>query len=289
MSANQDSISQHPRHASLQHDYQGNCWWCGSPADSREHRHKKSDVVRSFGSAPWTGGVVRVRSGSDREERIQGPNSDKLKFARVLCATCNNARSQPFDLAYEDFATFAHRNTEAIVKVGSFRLFQVYGRDWRNRRRDLGRYFVKSICCRLAEDKVLVPQALKDYMDGTLKVLPNLDMQMNINMAKYELGKHMTETHGESGGSLWLGDHGYMYGAHGQVEGTYSHLGFDWFNLDYQFHFSGKKGRTNFFAGDTVRLERFWPEGMASGDVARVCQDCNKADGERPVGGSEHG
>ncbi|MFD8155504.1 hypothetical protein ACFV28_32735 [Streptomyces sp. NPDC059720] len=71
-----------------------------------------------------------------------------------------------------------------------------------------------------------------------------------------------------------------MFDAHDDVVGTYSHLGFDWFNLDYQFRFSSSKGRVNFFSGDTVRLERFWPEGFADGDVARVCQICNGTGGE---------
>jgi hypothetical protein len=33
----------------------GRCWWCGVPADSREHKYKKSDLIRQYGSGPWTG------------------------------------------------------------------------------------------------------------------------------------------------------------------------------------------------------------------------------------------
>lgn len=275
MSVRQNQASHQPQHPQMQHSYQGSCWWCASPADSREHRYKKTDVVRAFGPGPWTDGVVRVRSDSDYEEHIQGPNSDKLKFAKVLCANCNNAKSQPFDVAYDTFASFVHLNSEAVVKSGTFQFSKIYGTGWRDARRDLGRYFIKNICCRLAEDGVRVPSVVIDYMNGTLKELPNFILEMNINMAKYEFGKHEEEVHGISDGSLWTGNHGIIYDAQNDATGTYSHLGFEWFNLDYQFHFSARRGRANFFAGDTVRLERFWPSGVSAGDVARTCGECN--------------
>jgi hypothetical protein len=33
----------------------GRCWWCGAPADSREHKMKRSDIVREYGKPPYTG------------------------------------------------------------------------------------------------------------------------------------------------------------------------------------------------------------------------------------------
>lgn len=257
------------------HDYQGSCWWCGSPADSREHRHKKSDVVRSFGPAPWTDTVVRVKSGSSYEERIQGPNSGSLKFSKVLCANCNNAKSQPFDLAYDTFASFLHQNAEAVVQSGRFRFSRIYGKGWKGQRVDLCKYFIKNICCRLAEDGIQVPGVAVDYMSGKLNRLPNFILEMNVNMVKYELGQHMREVHGVDGGSLWRGDHMTIFDDNQFAIGTYSHLGFDWFNLDYQFFVGLERGGANFFAGDTVRLDSYWTEGFDPGDVARACRDCN--------------
>src|SRR2546423_12673051 len=39
----------------LLHDYAGTCWWRVGIADSREHKYKKSDLVREFGAGPWQG------------------------------------------------------------------------------------------------------------------------------------------------------------------------------------------------------------------------------------------
>jgi len=31
------------------------CWWCGAPADSREHKFKKSELRLNNGPGPWRG------------------------------------------------------------------------------------------------------------------------------------------------------------------------------------------------------------------------------------------
>jgi hypothetical protein len=58
------------------------CWWCRSaPADSREHKLKRSDLVRQFGAGPFPE-LVSVR---DRKTRtVQGPNSTLAKFKRSI-------------------------------------------------------------------------------------------------------------------------------------------------------------------------------------------------------------
>ncbi|MHC3390508.1 hypothetical protein ACLQ2E_13710 [Streptomyces lavendulocolor] len=254
---------------------QGLCWWCGNPADSREHRYKKTDVVRSFGAGPWSDPVVRVRSGSGYEDRIQGPDSNKLKFNKVLCASCNNTKSQPFDRAYETFAHYLHENEDTIIQTGKVRLSDIYGRYWRERRGELAKYLVKNICCRLAKDGIRTPTTVIDYMNGASHKVAHIRLVMNINMAKYELHQHMESAHGSDDGSLWLGDHATIFNADGSAIGTYSHFGFDWFNVDYEFNLHIRQGTANFLAGNAVRLERFWPAGFKAGDVAKACQDCN--------------
>lgn len=79
------------------------CWWCGKPADSREHRHKKSDVKFIFGDK-FEGEPVIIKDKSPTT--VQGPNSSLLKFDTVLCQVCNNSRSQPFDRAYSRFVDY---------------------------------------------------------------------------------------------------------------------------------------------------------------------------------------
>ncbi|MFC5112013.1 hypothetical protein [Kibdelosporangium philippinense] len=46
----------------IRHDYAGQCWWCGSVADTREHRYKRSDLIRDFGKGPGSASQPSVES-----------------------------------------------------------------------------------------------------------------------------------------------------------------------------------------------------------------------------------
>src|SRR5450755_1536950 len=88
----------------------GTCWWCRAPADSREHKFKRSDLIREHGAAPYVGGAELSIVGASGSIRARSNKSRPLKFKPNLCQACNNARSQPFDRAYDQFVSwiFAH-------------------------------------------------------------------------------------------------------------------------------------------------------------------------------------
>jgi hypothetical protein len=59
----------------------GTCWWCRTaPADSREHKLKRSDLVRQFGRGPYPE-LVSSREGQLRP--VQGPNSKLRLLGRI--------------------------------------------------------------------------------------------------------------------------------------------------------------------------------------------------------------
>ncbi|MFI9112741.1 hypothetical protein [Streptomyces venezuelae] len=217
-------------------------------------------------------------SGRNRPDYIQGPNSDKLKFPKVLCANCNNSSSQAFDLAYEAFSNYLRENSSVVDGGFRFKFSDVYGFDWRIRREELVRYFVKHVGCRLAEAGIAVPEALIDFMNGKGRRAPHLNMQMGANLSKLEMGRHMSRVHGRDEGSLWLGDHELLPGRDGTPGGTQSFFGFDWFTLSWGFSFTWRRGQSNFYRSDKVEIPQFWPGGMTTGDVERVCVDCNSTD-----------
>jgi hypothetical protein len=78
------------------------CWICGNPADSWEHKFKRSDVAQS--SKTWAPDDQPYYFEEAGSRRIQGPGSDLVKFDKVLCRRCNTTRTQPFDRDYERFA-----------------------------------------------------------------------------------------------------------------------------------------------------------------------------------------
>jgi hypothetical protein len=101
------------------------CWICGDPADSREHKFKKSDLLRS--SATWAPSDQPYFFGGDRPKRIQGPGSDLVTFGKILCQSCNSTRSQPFDRAYERFSSWINEQGAALMNEASIDFATIYG------------------------------------------------------------------------------------------------------------------------------------------------------------------
>src|SRR4051812_13683577 len=97
----------------------GKCWWCGEPANSREHKLKRSDLVREFGKPPYYGGRVLRHHVGERVRSARGPESKSFKFTASMCAPCNNVRSQPFDHAWDTFTQHLVDNEEAVVGSGT--------------------------------------------------------------------------------------------------------------------------------------------------------------------------
>lgn len=167
----------------------GQCWWCGSPADSREHRLKASDLVREYGRPPFTGLRTLTRfSGEDRHD-FQGPKSSLVKFAASLCRRCNNARSQPFDNAWDTFVMYLAENESRVVGSKTIDWTEVFGADWKRRGEDIERYVLKHIICRLidqAPEPIRIAGEYIDFLNGGAR--PDaMEVELVIDLGVVEL------------------------------------------------------------------------------------------------------
>lgn len=160
-------------------DLRGTCWWCGSAADSLEHRHKKSDLTRLMGPANeplvW-GSASGIRD-------IRGPNSkdESVRFGAVLCQACNNARSQPFDRAYSLFTDALVAGMEDWWQLGRVDLFEILGSDWPDEAVNVARYYIKNVGCLMADQGVEPPAGMRDFLDGRA---PLLDVGLYLIMSE---------------------------------------------------------------------------------------------------------
>lgn len=145
----------------IRQDQTGVCWWCGGIADSREHRHKASILRRMWGSD----GLYLSREGQDLY-RIPSWRSQAVKFSKVLCQTCNNVRSQPFDEAYDIYAQFIQSHTARLARARSIDWREVYGADWEASARALGCYAVKQFGCWIAENGFKPSPVFAAFLDG---------------------------------------------------------------------------------------------------------------------------
>lgn len=161
----------------MMHSQQSVCWWCGALADSREHRFKRSQMVRRFAINEY------LVLGSGTPSRLNGPGAKPLRFPKVLCRQCNNSRSQPFDRAYDTF-------TDLVWKAPE--LFRTNSVDWTTVFPDgmtgaklLCRYFVKNFGCRIAETGFSVPPELVDFLNGA-SLMPHATLILYKDFSQYD-------------------------------------------------------------------------------------------------------
>src|SRR6185437_2381031 len=134
------------------------CWICGDFADTREHKFKRTDLVRS--SSTWAPDNLPYFVSSDCWRRIQSPNSTIATFGKVLCGNCNSNRTQPFDRAYEHFSEWINQMGEGIMTMPELDFTAIYGNEFKNAVLNLCKYFVKHLGCRLASDGYYIPPDL---------------------------------------------------------------------------------------------------------------------------------
>lgn len=180
----------------LRASYGGMCWWCGAPADSREHRHKASDVRREFGSGPFTGGSAVVRVSGPHLDQVQGPRSSWLKYDKTMCRACNGARSQPFDRAQEKFNAYLKQHERDIWSTRAVDLRAVFGAAWPTEAEDLVRFYVKHVACRLVDHGFEVHRDLVSFLDGT-KPLATVGFRLVIRRDLVQVTKFFNRVDGE--------------------------------------------------------------------------------------------
>ncbi len=144
----------------------GLCWICGQPADSSEHRLKKTDLVSKYGEGAFIGDnkVVHVVGGQLNE--IQGPGSRRLKYQDSLCKNCNNSVTQQHDRAYERLQAWIAANEVSILSARVIDFCAVFGANYPTEVANLIRYYAKSLGCKINDAKRPVPVALSDAARG---------------------------------------------------------------------------------------------------------------------------
>jgi hypothetical protein len=134
------------------------CWICGNPADSREHKFKKSDVAQA--GKTWAPSDRPHFVNASGRHRIRGPDSQLVKFEKVLCRKCNNTDTQPFDRAYERFAEWVNQKGLALITETHIDFAKIYGSAFQEGVSNLMKCFAKHLGCRIASENYTMPSNL---------------------------------------------------------------------------------------------------------------------------------
>jgi hypothetical protein len=103
-----------------------NCWICGALADSKEHLFKRSDLVAAFGRFDQRRPLY-MHSIDSSNVPVKGPNADILKMEPVICQSCNNALSAPYDRAWEAMVSYLLEQNVHGYLPSRLQLARVYG------------------------------------------------------------------------------------------------------------------------------------------------------------------
>ncbi|MFI6313224.1 hypothetical protein ACIBEK_24250 [Nocardia fusca] len=145
----------------------GLCWWCRTqPATTGEHKFKATDLARMM---DHSGLIWGNSQGDTRHIRGKaGINRDRykvIKFPKSMCGPCNNAKSQPFDRAYELYSDYIADHAIRLMPTIDFR--QVYGAgEWESNLMSLARYYGKHFGCQMSKEGIPVPDSLRAFLDG---------------------------------------------------------------------------------------------------------------------------
>jgi len=194
-------------------------------------------------------GLYLGRDGEDLYT-LRSWRSDAVKFGRVLCRSCNNVRSQPFDEAYDVYAEFIQSNTARLSRATSIDWQEVYGADWQKSARLLGCYAVKSFGCWLAEGGFAPSKVFASFLDGGELVDTRL---MLTRQQSVSLAYRAMELDGEptfDGGIGVLGAVGWLNSERTHLIGyeQYSYISdicmrFNWFDTRARVNCSGQRRR----------------------------------------------
>lgn len=234
------------------------CWWCGAPADSREHKFAAAELRLNYGPGPWGGEnpILHIVENTDQHQEVRGPRADILKWKPSMCQACNNRRSQPFDRAYIRLLRYLDGHETEVGASGSFRFSDVYGDDWKGQRRFLVKYWLKHACCHATEIGLEVPAALTAYLDNVdaPSAPPHVSMALVLNEAMFT---NRVE-HGYGQGSGFGGAAGFT--SDGEVVAFESYTYRGWLALRYRFDTLDDSGWTS-FPDDEVQLAIVTPGG----------------------------
>jgi hypothetical protein len=119
------------------------CWICGAPADSGEHKAKRSDI-RSILGTPTQHMPFHLRSQKNGKQKLIGLNSQPVIWSDKICSPCNNAVSAPYDRAWERLSTFLQGVPHGLPSIN---LQAIYGDKYQAELMNLYLYFVKLFGC----------------------------------------------------------------------------------------------------------------------------------------------
>ncbi len=161
------------------------CWICGDVATTGEHRIKYSDLKYLYPYITQKTPLFHRRDGEKQKHNIGSLKSNHLKFDALLCAKCNNERTQPYDKAWEELSNYLRENWDDILKVNKVYLLNIFPKNTIINMVDVQLFFVKIFGCKIKESDA--PINLVPFSESLLDNSENHDVYIFFRDSDIEM------------------------------------------------------------------------------------------------------
>lgn len=171
------------------------CWICGDEAKTGEHMIKASDLKSLFGNITQKS-PLHLHTDLKRNQLIPGIKYAKLKYRTLLCARCNNERTQPHDSAWERLSTYLQKRQPPIRPGMKVCLNRTFPGGVSKSMLNVHLYFLKLFGCLITEHNI--PIDINQFSDSILKGVPHPKVWLALHTGLQQPGiKHAGYSHME--------------------------------------------------------------------------------------------
>jgi hypothetical protein len=156
------------------------CWICNTEEGTTgEHLSKRSDIKAVLGGS----GPVYLHNKQRRNFMLQSINSRKLKSTAPMCNTCNSARTQPHDYAWEALSD-ALRLRRPTLRTGNVvRTNRVFHQDTARHMLHMHLFFVKWLGCQIVESNIAISPPIGTFSEAIMKNKPHQNIWLAFGMS----------------------------------------------------------------------------------------------------------
>ena len=131
------------------------CWICkDSPADTDEHKIKNSNYPLVFDKVSQDTPLYYNDNQGRKNWKIGSTRNKLLVWRNMLCAKCNNERTQPHDIAQDCLFKAICNREPAIQKDTIIRANRLFPYKTRKEMLNVHLFFVKLFGCRIIDEKI---------------------------------------------------------------------------------------------------------------------------------------
>jgi hypothetical protein len=156
------------------------CWICGDPADSGEHKSKKSDLKTIFGDVSAER-PIHFHDGAKLNRKVKSLDADVLKWRKVICHHCNTTRTQPHDMAWERLHSGLRARFSTLKPGCVVRANKIFSRDTARAMLEVHLYFAKAMGCTIAMENAALD--IGPFAKAIMTETAHPEFYLNFGMA----------------------------------------------------------------------------------------------------------